>query len=224
MVRVTSGINGLDPLLDGGFPEGTVVLVSGGPGAGKTLFGLSFLVMGAGEGDKGCMVTFNEAERDVLRACGNIRSLESVEELKERNILIRAIELGRDTSVADFIDTVERYPRFDRLVIDNLNKLLMFSENQRDYRLQLSALVRFLRKRVGCSILICETDDGKLDTGNGEAFEVDGVMTLSYLEFEEKPTRILRIEKMRYTSIEPRVAHEYIIDEVGLRIGEVEVI
>jgi len=35
--RVSSGIAGLDTLLDGGFPEGKVVLVLGEPGTGKTI-------------------------------------------------------------------------------------------------------------------------------------------------------------------------------------------
>ena len=35
--RVKSGIPGLDPLLDGGFPAGKVVLILGEPGTGKTI-------------------------------------------------------------------------------------------------------------------------------------------------------------------------------------------
>ncbi len=63
-----------------------------------------------------------------------------------------------------------------------------------------------------------------MDTGNGESFECDGVLHLSFTEFEEKPLRTLRIDKLRYTSFEPRVAHELIIDNKGLRLSERKVI
>jgi len=41
--RVKSGIKGLDKLVGGGFPEKSVVLISGGPGTGKTTLGLQYL-------------------------------------------------------------------------------------------------------------------------------------------------------------------------------------
>ena len=37
-MRIKTGINGLDELIEGGFPEKSTILVSGTPGTGKTLF------------------------------------------------------------------------------------------------------------------------------------------------------------------------------------------
>ena len=45
--KVPTGIRGLDQVTHGGFPKGRTALVCGGPGAGKTLLGLEFLVRGA---------------------------------------------------------------------------------------------------------------------------------------------------------------------------------
>src|SRR6185437_17160418 len=45
--KVPTGIRGLDQVTHGGLPKGRTALVCGGPGAGKTLLGLEFLVRGA---------------------------------------------------------------------------------------------------------------------------------------------------------------------------------
>ncbi len=58
---ITTGLTGLDKLMGGGFPKGTAVLLSGGPGAGKTLFGLNFLVDGAEKGEKCYYLSISES-------------------------------------------------------------------------------------------------------------------------------------------------------------------
>ncbi len=50
--RVTTGIKGLDPLIEGGFPKGRSILVTGEPGTGKTIFALQFLAEGLARGEK----------------------------------------------------------------------------------------------------------------------------------------------------------------------------
>src|SRR5882724_122844 len=45
--KAATGIQGLDEITGGGLPRGRPTLISGGAGAGKTLFGLEFLVRGA---------------------------------------------------------------------------------------------------------------------------------------------------------------------------------
>ncbi len=58
--RVSSGISGLDALLDGGFPEGKVILVLGEPGTGKTILASQFLHFGANNaGEKGVYFGMN---------------------------------------------------------------------------------------------------------------------------------------------------------------------
>jgi len=44
--RVPTGISGLDEVLGGGFPRGSLVILAGNPGTGKTIFSATFLYNG----------------------------------------------------------------------------------------------------------------------------------------------------------------------------------
>jgi KaiC/GvpD/RAD55 family RecA-like ATPase len=64
--KTPTGINGLDEITNGGFPAGRPTLICGGPGSGKTLMAMEFLVRGAVEQDEpGVFVTFEETEQDL---------------------------------------------------------------------------------------------------------------------------------------------------------------
>lgn len=224
MDKVPTGLPRLDKLLEGGFPSKTVILISGGPGTGKTLFGLNFVVKGASKGERCCYVSVCEGKEELLRACENIDVLDDVKKYVDKNLILKDIVLGKKIDLDYFTKIFSSYPKVDRLVIDNVNKLLMFAKNSREYRIRLSELVRYLKEHVNCTLLVCETEKDEIDTGNGEAFESDGVIHLSFLEFEEKPMRILEIHKLRYTSFEPKIPHEFLINKKGLKLSGTKII
>src|SRR6202790_2896432 len=78
--RVTStleksrtGINGFDEITKGGVPKGRPTIVCGGPGCGKTMFALEFLVRGAMQYDEpGVLMTFEETAEEMTK---NVASL-----------------------------------------------------------------------------------------------------------------------------------------------------
>ena len=222
-MSVSTGLKGMDNMLGKGFPEKTVILLSGGPGTGKTLFSLNFLLEGARKKEKCCYVSLSESRDELVRACRGIGSLSDVDKYLGKTLAIEYIPLGENITLKKFIEIISNYPRLDRLVIDNVNKLLIFAESTRAYRLNLSELVTQL-KGMGCTLLVCETSDDNMDSGNNEAFECDGVVQLSFLDLEEKPMRTLMVHKLRYSSFEPRVPRELVIDRKSLRIGDLKLI
>lgn len=222
-MKISTGLKGMDSMLEKGFPRETVVLVSGGPGAGKTLFSLNFLLDGARKGEKCCYVSLSESKEELVRACKGIESLSNVEKYLGKSLAIEHIELGENITLRKFIDIISRYPKLDRLVIDNVNKLLIFAESTRSYRLNLSELVKHL-KCMGCTLLLCETSRDEIDSGNHEAFECDGVVQLSFLDLEEKPMRTLMIHKLRYSEFEPKVPREFLINKEGLSLSNTKII
>ncbi|ODS37217.1 MAG: hypothetical protein A7315_04250 [Candidatus Altiarchaeales archaeon WOR_SM1_79] len=223
MDRISTGLSGLDRLLGGGLPGKTIVLLSGGAGTGKTLIGLNFLLEGALKGERCCYVSLNEDKNELIRACNGIKSLKRINEYVDRNLIIEPVTMGKRIPVDYFTKIFSSYPQVDRLVIDSLNKLLIFAEKKSEYRIHLAELITYLKDRINCTLLTCETQKDEIDTGNGEAFECDGVIHLSFLEFEEKPKRTLEVTKMRYTSFEPKVPHELVIDKEGLRLTETQI-
>src|SRR5215471_13582089 len=70
--KSATGILGFDEITGGGLPQGRPTLVCGGPGCGKTLFSLQFLINGATLGEPGVFVAFEETDDDLIK---NVRSL-----------------------------------------------------------------------------------------------------------------------------------------------------
>ncbi|MCK5660954.1 MAG: DUF2075 domain-containing protein, partial [Methanosarcinales archaeon] len=68
MTRVPTSIEGFDELIGGGFNEGDVILITGGPGTGKTTFGVEFLYKGITEhNERAVFVTMEENPSRVIK-------------------------------------------------------------------------------------------------------------------------------------------------------------
>ena len=65
MNRVGTGIKGFDELVEGGFPEGAIVLLTGVPGAGKTIFGLQYIYNGAIKGENGLFICIESSPTEL---------------------------------------------------------------------------------------------------------------------------------------------------------------
>ncbi|MFH0929305.1 MAG: ATPase domain-containing protein [Candidatus Aenigmatarchaeota archaeon] len=223
-MRITTGLPRLDKLTEGGFPSRTVILLSGGPGTGKTLIGLNFLVEGAAKGERCYYLSVSESKEELLRACESITSLKKAKNYIDKNLLIECLPLGEKINLEQLAKLFLEYPKVDRLVIDNVNKILMHAKNKKEYRIKLSDIIKYLKEKSKCSLLICETVGEDIDSGNSESFEVDGVLHISFLDLEEKPKRTLEICKLRYTSFDPRVNHELFINKKGLKLSTAKIV
>src|ERR1700720_5002502 len=71
--KAPTGIHGLDEISGGGLPRGRTTIVCGGPGCGKTLLGMEFLIRGAQQfNEPGVLVAFEETPQEMER---NVASL-----------------------------------------------------------------------------------------------------------------------------------------------------
>ncbi len=131
MQKLKSGIDGLDPLLGGGIPTDSVVLISGSPGTGKTILALQFLAEGARKhGHRGLYVSFEEREdkiRDQANQFGwGIEKLEKNKMLKILNI--SSLSLGQIfTELKREIEKTK--PK--RLVIDSITYMALAAQSRK---------------------------------------------------------------------------------------------
>ncbi len=66
--KAPTGIKGLDEISGGGLPRARTTIVCGGPGCGKTMLGMEFLIRGAREFDEpGVLVAFEETPQEMER-------------------------------------------------------------------------------------------------------------------------------------------------------------
>lgn len=128
MAKLKTGIPGLDPLVGGGFPTNSVVLVSGSPGTGKTILALQFLAEGCMKNkQRGLYVSFEEREEKIRDQAGqfgwNFKKLERDGMLKVSNI--SSLTLGQIfTDLKRAIK--ESKPR--RLVIDSITYMALSAQ------------------------------------------------------------------------------------------------
>ena len=222
--RIKTGVNGLDELLQGGFPKGYCILISGAPGTGKTIFGLQYLYNGARNGEKGLYLAFNEEVGDVLLQPSVFgwdiyKYIESGKlnimcpDIKEFNIKSMVNEIkdgGYDRVVLDSLSMILAYPiaiedidisftlkdRLDRLAPSPIHSSVAT-------RLLVDKVVSSLRKLDCTSLIISEmveAQGGGVSRDTVSEFLVDGVVTLQYVMVGIESNRNLMIRKMRATA------------------------
>src|SRR3990170_2989356 len=72
MEKIRTGIPGFDDLIKDGIEKGSIVLVAGGTGTGKTNFCSQFLHHGAQKGESGLYITFEEEPQQIQRHVAKI--------------------------------------------------------------------------------------------------------------------------------------------------------
>src|SRR5215467_519958 len=70
--RVSTGVAGLDSILEGGFLSGRSYLVTGDAGTGKTTICIQFLMAGLKQGERAVYVTVDERPGEILQAAGSL--------------------------------------------------------------------------------------------------------------------------------------------------------
>jgi circadian clock protein KaiC len=225
--KAATGIRGFDDISAGGLPKGRTTIVCGGPGCGKTMFGLEFLVRGALEfNEPGVLLAFEETPQDMAQ---NVASLGfNIQELAAKKKLFLDcvyLEPSEIHEVGDYdleglfirlqhaVDTVGA----KRVMLDTLEALFSGFSNPAILRSELRRLFRWLKDKGLTTVITAEKGESTLTRHGLEEYVSDCVILLDHRIKDQISARRMRIVKYRGTK---HGADEYpfLLDEQGISI------
>jgi KaiC/GvpD/RAD55 family RecA-like ATPase len=221
--RIKSGIPGLDDLIEGGFPRGSIVTVSGDTGCGKTTFGIQFLHSGSTKHEEnGLYISFDEKRRFMYRNMGRFGwDLQKL----ERDKKVVFIEyppfevdqfLQQEGVIRDLIDKVG----IERLVVDSIMPLVMVYGSEREQR---EGTLKILEKMKnwGCTTLLISEGTGAAfpeePKRNWAEYLSDGLIYLYNIRRKNYRERALEVIKLRGVVHETKICPMKIGDN-GLEV------
>ncbi|MDH5770893.1 MAG: hypothetical protein OEZ25_06370 [Candidatus Bathyarchaeota archaeon] len=236
MERVSTGIIGLDEMLEGGFPTCRIILVHGGPGSGKTIFSLQFIMKGLKEGERGVYVTLEEP-LDLIKA--NMIALGWDLEKFENEGLLKMIDgsqliyqtasnvnkrpFGSPIIITEFSNRIKQLVEtFEakRLAVDPITSAVIHQPFRDKKRIEIGKLFKALRELKCTSIITSEYSfaEGEFYM---EEYLADGVIVLSKTLQSFKMIKTIRIEKMRGIKHDDQ-PRKYEITDKGLQVYHTE--
>ncbi len=207
--RLATGVEGLDAVLDGGFPSNRMHLLYGRPGAGKTTLALQFLMAGARAGETTVYVALSETAdeiRDVARSHGwelpeglhlcDFQSYDAGVDDASGYTLFHPSEIELTETTRQILATLDRL-RPTRVAFDSLSEMRLMARDSLRYRRQILALKKYFTEH-GTTVLLLDT---RLAHETGE-FQLETlthgvVMVEQVAQDYGDARRRLRIEKMR---------------------------
>ena len=239
--KVSSGINGLDELIGGGFPEGRVVLVVGGPGSGKTIMCSQFLYKGIQENkENGVFISLDESKKHYYSEMKNFGwDFEKAERegkfsfidatrmsrvamlkealYKEESSSLRGKALPVDKLIGDIQAKIQQVSA-KRVVLDTLAALVYRFPDPVERRTTVVDLIESLADLGATSLVTTELGHLGLErSALDEEFLVHGVIMLQTLFPGGTTTRAMQVEKMREAKVNPSRA-PYSIDKNGIEV------
>lgn len=205
--KVSSGIPGFDGITRGGLPRSRPTLVCGDAGAGKTMFGMQFLVRGATEkSEPGIFVAFEESKPDLKK---NVTSLGwNLSDLETQKILaLEAFETTPDDMIeAGSYDLEGLFVRLDaairqvgarRMVLDTVEALFGVFQDAHVVRTEFRRLLAWLKQRDITAVVTAERGESSLTRFGIEEYVSDCVVDLSQALQGQTCRRHLRVLKYR---------------------------
>jgi KaiC/GvpD/RAD55 family RecA-like ATPase len=240
MSSLPTGIPGLDELLGGGFPENRVILVIGGPGAGKTIFASQFLYKGIVNYDEnGIFISLDETKGHLFSEMNKFswdfkkaeeegkfafidatlmsRRTPLMEKMYNGTDNLKRKQLPIDKLIEQLEDKIHEIGA-KRVVLDTLATLFLRFPDKIERRIAIVDLIEALSEMNITTIITTELESTALERKlTLEEYMVHGVILMEKLFSEGSTVRALQIDKMRTAKINENKV-PYTIDKDGIEI------
>ena len=233
--KAPTGIPGFDEITHGGLPRGSVTLVSGGPGSGKTIFAMQSLVGAARNfGESSLFVSFEEGPDELIKSAGNFGwtlTVAGAERGRGPSVTLfdgrppedmtQSGEFDLNGLLASLQEAIKQRPA-TRIVFDALDVLLGSLDDPKSERREVYRIINWVR-RLGLTAIIT----AKLDLDDLEAiaprqshlpYLSASVVLLRNRLHGSSLTRTLRVAKYRGTAHSPN-EHPLVISESGIEVS-----
>ncbi|ACL16975.1 circadian clock protein KaiC [Methanosphaerula palustris] len=225
--KVPSGISGLDEITGGGLPKGRPILVSGGPGCGKTLFAMEFVVRGiVDHGEPGVFVAFEEKVDDLMKNFASM-GFDLFDLIEQKKIVLDHIFIDRsEIEEAGEYDLEGLFIRLGmlidrvgakRIAIDTIEAIFSGFSNEAILRSELRRLFLWLKDRGVTAVITGERGDRTITKYGLEEYVADCVITLDHQVNHQIATRRLRVVKYR-GSVHGTDEYPFLISEDGISV------
>ncbi len=220
--RAPTGTAELDKLTGGGFLRHALILLTGGPGAGKTILSSRFIYEGAAKhGEPGVYVCFAETKMTLMRDMRKF-GLDFEAMILEKRVSILDLSIGSEIDVQSALNQILEAVtsiKARRLVIDSVTAMSIGLKGELERRHLIHLLYRLIQKSGCTAVIITDMPYGTSRIGNSvEEFIADGIILMrNHYDDGGVLRRQLRILKMRGTD-HTQKTHEYSIGRNGIEI------
>ncbi len=218
--RISTGNAQLDKVLAGGFEEGSINLIEGGPGTGKTIIAVNFLLEGVKKGENGVYVTFEE---NVDRFRKHIESFNiDIKKFESKATILSQTPEQLKSLIENGsgpLDSLINKTKARRIVIDTITPFILLEKDKLSTIESCSSLFGMIRE-WNLTALLTADQDAKEDSkdehiSNVLEYEVDSIILLHSREVNNTRKRFLEVLKIRGSS-HPDKLFPILINEKGI--------
>ncbi|MES3037357.1 MAG: ATPase domain-containing protein [Bdellovibrionota bacterium] len=220
--RSTVGIPVLDSMLGGGIYDGSVTLMVGISGTGKTVAGMQFLMEGIKLGKKALLVTLDEHTDQILRNATSLGiDLQAARDKGDLIVLFDSpLELDIDEHFYRIQEIVEKN-NIERVVIDSL-AAYESSQLEESYDFTI-ALAAYFKQNLIAAMFNFECPEllgvSQISDKLKASAIVDNIVLLNYVEISTLLRRAITVPKARGSKPDQRT-REYVIQQGGICLLE----
>ncbi|PSP84747.1 KaiC domain-containing protein [Halobacteriales archaeon QS_1_68_17] len=223
--RIDLGIEGLDRMIQGGVPERSLIVTVGGPGTGKTTFGLQFLHNGLEQDEDAVFITL-EQSRTAIMDTANERgwAFDDYADADRLAVIdLDPVEMANsiDNIRGELPPLIEEFEA-DRLVLDSVSLLEMMYDDQAGRRTEVFDFTRSLKDAGVTTMLTSEANESNPYASRHGIIEylTDAVIVLQYVRDGTRETRLaVEIQKIRNAN-HSRETKPYEITGQGISVYE----